>query len=399
MKILFITHRIPYPPNKGDKIRSFNILKYLSQNHSISLFCLATSREDKKHLKELEKYCKSIDVALISPFKAKLKSCVDVFSLKPLTLSYFYSRKLQKCINQRLQHNEFDVIYVFSSCMAQYVTKVEGIKKILDFVDIDSDKWAQYAKYARFPLSSVYRLESQRLRKYELEITQKFDCCIVVSEAEKKVFQSNLQISANIFAIPNGVDFDYFKRRSRENEDHTLAFTGAMDYFANVDGVLNFCSFILPLIKREIPEVKFYIVGNNPSYEIKKLAKDKNIFVTGFVEDIRPYLEKAAVCVVPLRIARGIQNKILEAMAMGVPVVATPQAAEGIEAKAGRDLFIENKPQRFAKKVIKIIRDRKLQEELSIKGRRFVEKEHSWQNNLVRLEDILEQTLNEGSVL
>ena len=229
----------------------------------------------------------------------------------------------------------------------------------MDFVDVDSDKWGQYSKHARFPMSWVYALEGRRLADYERKVAETFDHSIFVTEAEAKIFRNkNLHIK-NITAISNGVDLDYFSpafsqrqaTRNQQlassiqppetiNQQPVIVFTGVMNYFANVDGVVWFTKEILPLIKKEIPEIRFYIVGSNPTKEVLSLALDSSVTVTGYVPDTREYLKMATVVAAPLRIARGIQNKVLEAMAMGIPVVATPQAFEGIEAEPGRDLIL-----------------------------------------------------------
>ncbi len=211
----------------------------------------------------------------------------------------------------------------------------------MDFVDIDSDKWKQYISYSSFPLSWIYKLEGNRLEKYEKVISEHFQFCAVVSQSEAEIFR-RFAPNGNIMVIPNGVDSQFFhpamfkEQRARSKQHRAIIFTGAMDYFPNIDGVLYFQKEILPLIKKEVPDVKFYIVGNNPAQKIRMMREEDDIEVTGYVEDVRPYISKASVSVVPLRIGKGIQNKILEAMAMGVPVVATSQALPGSRSKTER---------------------------------------------------------------
>ena len=303
LNILFLSQRIPYPPNRGDKIRSFHILQHLSKRHSISVACLAQSDKELKYAEDLEQYCASVDVALLNPFSSRVKSLFSILGRGPLTLPYFYSKKLQKIVDNLVANRNFDLIFVYSSSMAQYILKFDNVRKIMDFVDVDSDKWLQYSQHKKFPMSAIYRMEGNRLRGYEATIAEQFDRCLIVSEPEKDLLKSYAP-QASISNISNGVDFEYFKPESNDYEPYTLIFTGVMDYYANVDGVLYFCEHILPLIKSEIPQVKFYIVGSSPVKEIRKLEQQEGIVVTGFVEDIRTYLRKAAVCVVPLRIAK-----------------------------------------------------------------------------------------------
>jgi sugar transferase (PEP-CTERM/EpsH1 system associated) len=418
MKILYLAHRIPYPPNKGDKIRSFNEIKYLSRRHEIHLACLADNPKDLKYECDLKKYCKTTNVIFINPKLAKLKSTIRLFSTKPLSICYFYSKRLQKAIDHLLSTHHFDCIFCFSSPMAEYIFRskflVSGFQKldfnkninkpetssqqpatkIMDFVDVDSDKWAQYAQYVRFPQSWIYRLEGRKLARYEKKAAESFDHCIFVTNAEGKIFESKNSSIKNITVIQNGVDLDYFSPRFCQKPETSLqqpviVFTGAMDYFANIDGVVWFTKEILPLIKKEIPEIRFYIVGSNPTKEVLFLSSNNGVTVTGFVPDTREYLNKATVAVAPLRIARGIQNKILEAMAMGIPVVTTPQAFEGIEAQPGRDLILGENAEKIAEGVIKLIREASLRKSLGDNARRVIENNYSWTKNLEKLDRIL----------
>jgi sugar transferase (PEP-CTERM/EpsH1 system associated) len=466
MKILYLAHRIPYPPNKGDKIRSFNEIKYLSQRHEIHLACLADDPKDLKYEGDLKNLCKSTNVVLINPKIAKLKSSFYLFSKKPLSVTYFYSRNLQQSIDQLLSTNDYDAIFCFSSSMAEYVFKskllvssclklekslVKGLpvtrneppetrnhqpstinqqptssneqpttsshqpKLIMDFVDVDSDKWTQYARYVSFPKSWIYRLESKRLSEYEKKVAESFDHSIFVTDSEVKIFKNKNPHIKNITAIPNGVDLDYFsptfsqeqatrnqppetstghpetgnQNPATSNQQPVIVFTGAMDYYANIDGVVWFTKEVLPLIKKEIPDAQFYIIGSNPTKEVIKLSGNNGVTVTGYVPDTREYLNKATVVVVPLRIARGIQNKILEAMAMGIPVVATPQAFEGIEAKPDRDLILGENAEKIAKGVLKLIREASLRKSLGNNARNVIENNYCWTKNLEKLNSIL----------
>jgi glycosyltransferase involved in cell wall biosynthesis len=460
VKILYIAHRIPYPPNKGDKIRSFNELKYLSTNHEIHLACLADDPKDLEYSEDLKKYCKTVNVIPINPRLAKFRSIFYLLSRKPLSVPYFYSSRLQDSVDQLLSTDHYDVIFCFSSSMAEYVFKSEVIspqsivlslkakghqsstnnpttinqklstndhrlrtKLIMDFVDVDSDKWAQYAKVAHFPMSWIYRLEASRLAAYERGVAKSFGHSIFVTKAEEKMFKDKNPHIQNISVISNGVDLDYFsphfpqrqvscvlrpassnqqqaasdqnpatsnQQQATRNEHPVLVFTGAMDYFANVDGVVWFTKEVLPLIKRELAATRFYIVGSNPTKEVLSLWSNDGVIVTGYVPDTREYLGRASVVVVPLRIAQGIQNKILEAMAMGIPVVATPQAFEGIEAEPGVDLILGESPEKFAMAVIKLVKEVSLRKSLGENARKVIEKNYCWSKNLSKLDALLD---------
>ncbi len=388
MKILFLSHRIPYPPNKGDKIRSFNILRHLAEKHEVHLACLADDKRDLRYKADLLKICKAAEIIYINKFLANFKMLCRLISGQPLTLGYFHSSRLQKTINNWLKAEGCDVIYVFSSGVAQYVLDVKT-RKIMDFVDVDSDKWMQNARYAKFPVSLIYRLESLRMKKYEKMILNAFNHSIVITDNEKKLLESFVP-DARTAVISNGVDYNYlFKQANFNISDLIIIFTGAMDYFANIDGVIYFHNEIFPLVKQKIKNVKFYVVGSNPAKAVQDLAKDKDVVVTGFVEDIRPYLQKAAVCVVPLRIARGIQNKILEAMSMELPVVTTSQTAKNLNVYPGEDIFVADTPEDFARQVIELLQNENLRLQTGAKARETVKKHYDWQKNLAKIDALL----------
>jgi sugar transferase (PEP-CTERM/EpsH1 system associated) len=442
MNILFLVHRIPYPPIKGDKIRSFNELKYLSKENNMYLAFLIDDKRDLAYLDELGKYCIGLDYDTIAPHFQKIRTLPNLITGKPLSVQYFYSKKLQEAIDSRLSESRIDIIICFSSPMAEYIFRskfnhlstpnanprpkdpnqankpdrpdrqkgknaIKRIKLIMDFVDVDSDKWLQYSKFARFPYSWIYDLEASRLAKYEQKVAEIFDHSLFVSQNEVDLFKRRNPHIKNVSAISNGVDLEYFnsnlcdslqilmdgnkneRQQSISHHQPVLLFTGAMDYFANIDGVTWFANQVFPLIKKQIPGIKFYIVGSRPNKKVKALGGNNGIFVTGFVDDTREYLAKATVFVAPLRIARGIQNKILEAMAMGIPVVTTPQALQGIQAKIGKDLLVEEDPEGFACAVVRLIQDDRLREYLRNNGKNLLESKYSWEKNL----QILEKTI------
>ena len=409
MNILFLCHRIPYPPNKGDKIRSFNEVKYLSKKHKIYLAFLIDDEKDLPYVNELKKYCETIDYDFIRPGWQKIKSLPYLLSRKPFTVPYFYSKKLQKAVDYRLSTVKFDAVFAFSSPMAEYVFKskifplpdgergrVRGgyPKLIIDFVDVDSDKWRMYAEYSKFPKTLIYKNEWKSLMAYEKKIGKAFDISIFVSDAEVKLFKS-FAPDVNAISIPNGVDLSYFSNttnktiRSNEQKGFNILFTGAMDYFPNEDGVLYFYYKIWPIIKDKLPQARFYIVGNNQSRRVKNIAKrDKDIIVTGYVSDVRDYFSITDIFIAPLRVARGIQNKVLEALAAGLPVVATPQAVQGITIKPqdeGEYLFIEDSAFNFSDRIIQLAGE-PLNGNTFQRSQSFLMQNHDWAKNMTLLE-------------
>jgi sugar transferase (PEP-CTERM/EpsH1 system associated) len=405
MNILFLCHRIPYPFNKGDKIRSFNELQYLSRHNNIYIAFLIDNKHDFQYIAELKKYCVSIDYDVLNPLFQRLRVLPFTFFNKPLSVYYFYSKKLQNAIDLRLSKIKFDVILVFSSAMAEYVFKSRyynnilkeksrgRLKLIIDFVDVDSYKWYLYSKYKKFPESIIYKKEWKSLREYEKIVGNLFDLSVFVSEEEAKLFRS-FAPGVKSIVIPNGVDVDYFSRKidvnkSKEKNEAIIMFSGAMNYYPNDDGVRFFCNEIWPQVRNRVNNCKFYVVGMNPSKKLRILARnDNNIVITGQVKDIREYLWKTDVFVAPLRIARGIQNKVLEAMASGLPIVATTEAVKGINYSGDNYLFLEDSNKDFADRVIKLIKS-KIKENDIKKRIEILRQRYSWENHMSSLENIM----------
>ena len=408
MNILYLAHRIPYPPNKGDKIRSYNEIKYLSQHCNVDLACLADSSQDIKYKKNLEKYCREVVVVLLEKIQKTVKASFSLFSGSPFSVAFFYSKKLQKCVNEMLANNSYDAVICFSSVMAEYVYRSPIFKAnessrshlrkqtlIMDFCDVDSDKWRQYAKRAMFPINLIYKMESKRLLEYEKNVNEHFDYSVFISREEAGLFMKLFPGARNACVIPNGVDYNYFRpgacKNLRLKRPHrtVLLFTGAMDYYANVDGVSWFCNHVYPLINRKNSDVSFYIVGNNPVKRVKALATNDDIVVTGFVKDIRPYYDMAEVYVAPLRLARGVQNKILEAMSMEKAVVTTSNALEGISAKPGRHLLVADGPEEFADAVVFLLNDAEEKRLMGLRAREFVKSNYDWFSKMKMFDKLL----------
>jgi len=399
VKFIFICHRIPYPPNKGDKIRSYNLLRYLSRDHEVYLFCLIDNYRDIDHLNHLKSMVKHVFYDVINPKLKKAISCTALFAGTSISTRYFYSAKLQKAVDNVLEKEGVDLIFCFSSPTAEFVFRStyykRGVKDsiwAMDLIDMDSEKWSDYAKRSKWPQALIYSMEAKYLLKYETRIAKEFDQLFLVSEAEKALFLRKIKAN-NVTALPNGVDLTFFSQNHRsplKKSGPTLVFTGAMDYWPNVDGVTWFATEIFPKVRELFPTAKFFVVGGDPAQEVKRLSRIAGVRVTGFVKDVRDYLSIADVCVVPLRIARGIQNKILEAMAMGKPVVTTHKALQGIGANPERDVFVADAPSEFAEHIIRILSNPRLASTVGSNGRRCVEKNYSWERSY----SILSSTLS-----
>jgi sugar transferase (PEP-CTERM/EpsH1 system associated) len=392
-----LTQRIPYPPNKGDKIRSFNEIKYLSKKHSIYLGTILDHPSDEQHVSSLRQYCKEVYAIY---FNKRLRLVKSVVQDKPFSVCNFYHASLQEFVDRTLTTKKIDAVICFSSSMAEYVFNAQQYKKnhlngarlIMDYIDLDSDKWSQYATYSKFPLKQIYQLEQKRLFEYEVKINQAFDESIFVAQQEVATFKQYYPRANGVLTIPNGLDIGYFtpKLERRSNPRPILVFTGVMDYFANEDGVIWFCRNILEKIRKQFPGVQFYIVGMRPTKAVRNLANIAGVTVTGYSNDIREYYWKADICVVPLRIARGLQNKVLEAMATGNAVVATSNASKGIVCENNQNIVIADDAESFAERVIELLKDRERREEIARNAIANIHHNYCWEENLKEFDRLLQ---------
>ncbi len=390
--LLFLCHRIPFPPNKGDKIRSFNILKKLSENFDVYLGYFIDDPYDLQYTNVLSKYCVDQFFLRQNKLVAKIKGLKAFLTGEPITLPYYYDKKMKEWVSQTVSCQHISNIFIYSSSMAQYCESkaYESCNKVIDFVDVDSDKWRQYANNKKGAARWVYNREYKKLAEYEDKICQMFDHSVFVSSDEAKLFSERQPINQRdkVHGILNGVDIDFFNPDANFEEETLIpssafiSFTGAMDYWANVEAVVWFANEVWPKVLKSHPDLLFLIVGGNPSTEVKLLDKQPGIVVTGRVHDIRPFIEQACCSVAPIRIARGIQNKVLEAMALAKAVVLTPMAAEGITFPEIQQQLIYLDAASFASSVIKFVDDRESSKLVGIENRIWMEQNYQWHNVL-----------------
>jgi len=392
--LLFLAHRIPYPPNKGDKIRSYHLLKYLSLTYKVHLATFIDDPNDWQYTDKLDALCASTCYIELKPLLAKIKSVQGLLTGEPLSLPYYKNKRMQAWVNQTLSSHSRTQVLIFSSVMAQYINQDHDVDRVVDFVDVDSDKWRQYAQRCKGLMHWIYQREAQYLLGYEKTIAQQARASVFVSEQEAELFKTLApEVRHKVTHINNGVDTEYFSPELSFNSpyayyDQVIVFTGAMDYWANVDAVVWFANAIFPLIVKQQPYVKFYIVGSKPTKEVLALATNA-IVVTGGVDDIRPYLAHAQLVVAPLRIARGIQNKVLEAMAMEKQVVATTAAMQGIALTQELAVSVADSIEDIAHEIIE-----QLQKNLPAhQNREFVLAQFSWEHNVKQLLSLLQVEL------
>jgi len=377
MKILFVCHRFPYPPNEGGKIRSFNIIAHLQKQHEVTVASLVESKVEQTDVEGIQPYCHSYIAQRMNKPIAWLKALLCLLTLIPSSMGYFHSWKLGKKINALLKQQQFDLIVVHCSSVAHFVLSAEDTPKILDFCDMDSQKWLIYAKHKPFPLSLAYWLEGIKLQRAEKNLAKQFDGSSVATAFELETLDE-FQSGRASFCFPNGVDTDYFTPADRDYDKNTICFIGKMNYYPNEKCMLEFGQQVFPLLREKHTNLKLCIVGSNPTDKILALAEIDGIEVTGRVADVRPYVQQAALTVVPLEIARGTQNKILESMAMGVPVVCSDVAARGIDAVPGEHVLVAKNRGEYVLHISRILNSAEERSRLSQAGRARMLSHHGW---------------------
>jgi sugar transferase (PEP-CTERM/EpsH1 system associated) len=395
--LLLLIHRIPYPPNKGDKIRSYHLLKHLAAHYRVHLATFVDDPDDWQYVPHVEALCASSHFARMNPLAARAKSLTALLKNRSLSLEYYRDAGMARWVRDTVAKHKIERVLVFSSAMAQYADACPQARRVVDFCDVDSDKWRQYADKKSFPMSWLYRYEADQLLRYERQVARDYDASLFVSAPEADLFrQLAPESTAKIGHFNNGVDTDYFSPELAHASpyaagERALVFTGAMDYWPNVDAVEWFAKDVFPQLRARFADLRFYIVGARPSPAVQALAQQAGVVVTGTVPDVRPYIAHAAVAVAPLRIARGIQNKVLEAMAMARAVVVSPQALEGIDAEPGSELVLADDAAAFVDAVATLLagQDSAL-DAIGKAARAKVQRRYSWSSNLACIGENLE---------
>jgi sugar transferase (PEP-CTERM/EpsH1 system associated) len=397
--LLFLVHRIPYPPNKGDKIRSYHLLRYLSERYRVHLGTFVDDESDWRHVPDVQKLCADLCAVKLEPRRRRLSSLPALLRGEAMSIPYYRSAELEAWVREKLYQHGISRVVAFSSPMAQYVpSNGVVVRKVVDFVDVDSEKWRQYAERHAWPMSWIYRLEGDRLLDFERRVASSADASLFVTSDEAKLFRHRAGAVGNVRSIGNGVDAEYFApdlecENPYQGAGPILVFTGMMDYWANVDAVSWFAKRVFPLVREHVVSARFAIVGARPSADVRGLGLLEGVNVTGGVEDVRPYLAHAEVSVAPLRIARGIQNKVLEAMAMAKPVVATSAALEGLDLPPcdARDLVED-----FADAVVRLLRSKEARDRAGAAGRAWVRAHHDWSETLKPIAGLIENGAADG---
>jgi sugar transferase (PEP-CTERM/EpsH1 system associated) len=393
--ILFLPHRLPWPPTKGDKVRTYHLLRWLAERHRVHLGTFVDDADDLRHVGDVRAQCADACIVRLRPRVARFASLRGLLSGEPLSLPYYRSARLTAWLRATLAATRIDAALTYSSSMAQYAPLLAPRPVLQVFDDVDSAKWTEYASHHRWPLSWIYAREGRRLLAFERAAAARATKTFFVTAKEVEFFgRLAPECVGRIDHVPNGVDAEYFDPARECASPYpagvpVVAFTGAMDYWPNVDAVQWFAGEALAALRERHPGLQFWIVGRAPTPAVSALASEA-VRVTGTVADVRPYLRHADVVVAPLRLARGLQNKVLEAMAMARAVVAAKTCADAIEVAQGSDLAAATDAPDYVRQVSALLADRQAAARMGTLARRAVLERYSWEAHLAKFGRYLE---------
>jgi len=392
VNILYLCHRFPYPPKRGGKIRPFNMIRHFAREHAVTVCSLARSAAEAEEARGIAPNCARFFVHEVTDVVQAARMVARLPTPAPSSPGFFYSTAMARRVRALLASERFDLIFVHCSSVAPYVAGHDATPKILDFGDMDSQKWLEYARYKPFPLSLGYQLEGVKMEAAEKRFARRFDFCTATTRAEWETLE-RFATGAPTDWFPNGVDSEYFSPGDEPYDADTIAFVGRMDYYPNQECMFDFCARTLPRLRTRRPNLKLVIVGADPSAAVRKLGEIPGVTVTGSVPDVRPYVRRSAAMVAPLNIARGTQNKILESMALGVPVVSSAVAAGGVDAIPGEHLLVASTPAEYEAAILRIVEHPDERGRLAQAGRARMRSHHDWESSMRRLDAIVDRCL------
>lgn len=387
MKIFIILSRVPYPLEKGDKLRAFNQIKELSKNNQVYLFALNDLDPNQQAVAELLKYCKEVTVFRLTKFTIALNLIRTLFDGKPFQVGYFYSKKAQAVIDTLIKKYQPDHIYCQLIRTAEYAKPYSNIPRTLDFMDIFSKGMERRKSTSPFYLKPVLGIEYRRLLTYENKIFSSFTNKTIISEQDKSFLPH--PDKEEIVVIPNGVDTTYFKPMESKKE-FELLFNGNMNYPPNIESVQYLVNKVMPLIWKEKPEVRLLISGANPNGKVLELKSDR-VAVSGWMNDIRENFAKSRILAAPMQISIGLQNKLLEAMAMKLPCVTSTLANNALKAKPNEQILVADTPQEYARCILSLLNDEATLNRIAENGYQYALNNFNWHNTTKILEKLFEK--------
>lgn len=384
MKLLILLSRVPFPLDKGDKLRAFHFIRCLSEYHEIHLFCLNENKLTNESVNGIKEFCKSVKVLKLSRLQILMSLLKAIFKKIPFQVAYFYNSKIQVALDQYITEVQPEHIFCQLTRMAEYV-KNKNIPKTIDYQDVFSYGVKRRMQISPFYMKSILNSEYKRLLNYEAEIFDAFDNKIIISETDRDLIPHPL--NGKIEVIPNGVDYQYYHYMECEKE-FDVVFIGNMGYPPNIDAANFLIKEVKPLVEIEFSELKICIAGANPHHSVKNFESD-NVIVTGWVDDIRKYYAKSKIFIAPMRIGTGLQNKLLEAMAMGIPCITTSLSNSALNAEDAKEILVGNTAEELADCIVRLLTNSRLRSEISENALKFIKTKYNWEENIKKLNHLI----------
>ncbi len=388
MNIVIVAPRFPYPLDKGDRLTIYHMLRFFSQRHSVSLVCFLEPDQDAAWVEKVEPFCQEIVMIPLNRWRAYANCVGGVAGRTPLQLRYYDDPAMHRAVADVVERLQPDLLYAHTIRMGQYIEPYSPIPRVLAMQISMTLNYRRLAEQAKgLHERAFHTLEYRKVRAFEGEYAQRFDKVMLISPHDLRAIERDRP--ENVFYSPHGVDFEYFSPdESIVKEPSSIIFTGNMNYAPNVDAALYFYEEIFPLIRAAVPDVTWHIVGADPSASVQALGEDPAITVTGRVPDLRSYMNRASVAIDPLRIGAGLQNKILEGMAMALPMVVTSVANEGIQAVDQENILIADSAAEFADQTVRLLNDSRQRAQMGIAAREFIVNHWSWEGHFGKLEEM-----------
>ncbi len=399
MKIVVVAPRFPFPLDKGDRLTIFHLLKYFSKQHQVSLVCFLEPGQDSALVEKVAPFCEHVETVPLRKSRAYTNAFMGLFGRTPLQLQYYRDRTMAQAVHRVITAVQPDLLYAHLIRMGSYIDSYRNYARVVAFNVSMTLNYRRLAKHTPSLLGKMfYLLEYHKLRRFEAEFARHFDRVLLISKHDLSAIEQKTPLN-NIFFNPHGVDAHYFTPDTNMPRiPNSLIFTGNMNYTPNIDAAQYFCQDILPSIRIRVPDIKLFIVGADPSSEIKSLAQDPSIRVTGRVPDLREYMNRTQIAIAPIRIGAGLQNKVLEGMSMRMPMVITSVANEGIQAIDGQNVLIADSPEDFTDRIISLLCDTERQSQIGARAREFIVQNWSWEKHFGNLEQMFIRLINEKAV-
>jgi len=394
MRILYMTSRLPYPPDRGDRLRAYHFVKRLSSEHEVTLVSFVAHEAELAHAAQLRPFCRGVRVVQMSPRHSALTAAANAWRREPLQVLYYRSSSMQRLVVQTASEasaegRPFDAAIAHLFRMAPYLERCAGAYRIVDLTDAISQEVDRSLPYRGLVWRMIYTLESPRIRRYERWTADSFDESWLISQADRQLLAAQ-RPQANLRVVPNGVDASRFFPTHQPSLPDSLIFVGHLGVLHNIDAVTYLAREILPRVRAQVPGCTLEVVGASPSADVRRLENLPGVTVVGYVQDLNQHLNRAAVFVAPLRFAAGVQNKVLEAMAAGRPVVTTSLVNAGLGAQAGRDLLVADGADDTASKIVGLLSDAERRARIGQAGLAFVHQAHNWDRVALRMREIEE---------